>query len=102
MKGYSRVVKYEGKSFRYNRNDAMLQIVAKASKDEIQEESEWLKDHKRPLYDIDADGYLVLYEEGLCRENWDDKESREYYMSLLLDEYRDEMYWLESSYREFG
>lgn len=76
-------IKHNGKLFRYDYEQCEVEYVHKATKQEREENEEWLKTNGKPLFEIDADGYYVLDSIGLSKENWRNKENRTAY----LDEY---------------
>jgi len=86
----SKPYKLEGKLFRYDFDQAIVEYIAKAGKEDLEDEAERKRIHDgRPLYGIDADGYMVLDTIGLSAENWRNKEARDVYLCgwcLDLDE----------------
>lgn len=79
----SKVVKHQGKMFRYDFDNCLVQHVSKATNEEIKDNEEWQMKHGRDLWDIDEDGYIEIDSVGLGPENWRNKEARDEY----LDEY---------------
>ena len=73
----SNVYKLGGKMFRYNFDRSTVEYVAKAGKDE----AEWTQKYGEPLFGIDRDGYMVIDSIGLSRENWENREARDGYLS---------------------
>lgn len=77
----SKVYKLDGKMFRYNFDRSTVEYVAKAGKEELKDEAEWMQKHGEPLFGIDHDGYMVIDSIGLSRENWENREARDGYLS---------------------
>ncbi len=77
----SNVYKLGGKMFRYNFDRSTVEYVAKAGKDELKDEAEWMQKYGEPLFGIDRDGYMVIDSIGLSRENWENREARDGYLS---------------------
>lgn len=90
---YSRVVKYNGKLFRYNYNHGMVEYVMKVTNEVLTENEEWIKQFGEPLFEV-RNGYVVIDEVGLYHENWDNIESRESYLSLYCDDLDEELAYL--------
>ena len=83
----TQIYKRGKRTFRYNFDEAIVEYVAKATKDMLEDNKEWQAKHGENLWDIDEDGYMVLDSAGLSRANWKNKESRDYY----LDEWNYEL-----------
>ena len=77
----SNVYELKGKLFRYNFDRCVVEYVAKAGEEELKDEAEWLERYGSPLFGLDADGYMVLDSIGLSRENWENREARDGYLS---------------------
>lgn len=75
----SKVYKLDGKMFRYNFDRSTVEYVAKAGKEELKDEAEWMQKHGEPLFGIDHDGYMID-SIGLSRENWENREARDGYL----------------------
>lgn len=82
--GKSEIYHLDGKLFRYDFDNCVVEYVHKATEEDKQEEAEWLRDHDRPLYGIDADGYMTLDSAGLSLENWQHKGLRREYLSQWI------------------
>lgn len=82
---YSEVVLFGGKMFRYDYKYACVQLVYELTEAEEAENEEWMEKYHRPLYEVEA-GMIVADSVGLSRENWDDLESREEYLSEWVSE----------------
>ena len=83
----TQIYKRGKRTFRYNFDEAIVEYVAKATKDMLEDNKEWQAKRGENLWDIDEDGYMVLDGAGLSRANWKNKESRDYY----LDEWNYEL-----------
>lgn len=82
MAGTTKPYKLKGKLFRYNDQTCTVEYIMKADAETLAEEAEWKEKHGgRPLFGIDADGYIVLCSAGLRRENWKNREVRDEYLS---------------------
>jgi len=98
-------ISYEGekKSFQYDRDNATVLYVAKASAEDIAVNQEWVTKYGKPLFEILGDGYMVFDSIGLSRENWDDKEARDEYLHGWMFEMEEELaYMMEDAVKEFG
>ena len=91
--GYSRVVKCDGKLFRYNYDRGLVEYVIKPPKNASADNEEWMREFGHPLWDI-KNGYVVLDEVGLSYNNWKDAEARESYLINYSDDLDEEMAWL--------
>ena len=76
----SKPYRFQKKLFRYDYEYGVVEYIAKATKDQIDDEIEWEQKHGSQLYGIDADGYMVLDSAGLRRENWKNKAVRDEYL----------------------
>ena len=76
----TQIYKRGKRTFRYNFDEAIVEYVAKATKDMLEDNKEWQAKRGENLWDIDEDGYMVLDSAGLSRANWKNKESRDYYL----------------------
>lgn len=98
----SKPYKMDGKLFRYDFDNAVVEYVYKADADTIAEEEEWKAAHDgRPLFGIDKDGYSVLDSAGLRRENWLNKEARDEYLSLWADELDEEYRCMRADFEKY-
>lgn len=96
------IYKLDGKLFRYNEDHGVVEYVMKADADTIREEAEWKAEHNgRGLYDIDADGYMVIESAGLLRENWNNRETRDEYLHGWIDELDEEMRCMEAEFEKY-
>lgn len=85
----SKVYKLDGRLFRYDFDNAVVEYIVKADNEYLKDNEEWLQKYGRPLFDIDHDGYIVLDSIGLSLENWQDREARNGYLeswAMDLDE----------------
>lgn len=88
----SKPYKLDGKLFRYDPDNCIVEYIAKADKETIAADEEWKKDHQgRSLYGIGEDGYMVFSAAGLRRENWKNKAARDEYLSGWADELDEEL-----------
>ena len=55
----SKPYKLQGKLFRYDYDAAEVEYIYKADAETIKEEQDWIKEHGRPLFGIDADGHQI-------------------------------------------
>ena len=85
----SRVYKFEGKLFRYNFDECIVEYIAKATQEELEDNKEWQKKYGRNLWDIDENGYMEIDGVGLRKENWIRKEVRDEYLSEWVAEMRE-------------
>lgn len=98
----SKPYKYQGKLFRYDFDNSVVEYIAKASSEEIDEEIEWEQKHGSQLYGIDADGYMVLETVGLREENWTRKAVRDEYLSQWCFDLDEELAALQRDFERFG
>lgn len=98
----SRAYKFGGKVFRYDYDEAQVELIYKASAEDIKEEQDWIKKHGRPLLGIDEDGYTVVTTVGLSVANWKNKEARNEYLSGWIDELDEEARILAAQYLKWG
>lgn len=76
----SRPYRFQGKLFRYDFDNSVVEYISKASAEDIADEEEWIKEHGRPLLEIDEQGYIILDSVGLRQENWKRKAVRDEYL----------------------
>lgn len=81
INGKSRPYKLNGKIFRYDYDNSVVEYIYKESAEEIKNEQKWIAEHGRPLFCIDTDGYSVVDTVGLNAKNWKNKASRDEYLS---------------------
>ena len=86
--------KRSGKIFRYNYDNATVEWVSEATEDELKDNERWMKEWGKPMWDIDDDGYCVIDSVGLSRSNWDDREMRDSYLDMWIDDLEEEMRYL--------
>ena len=91
--GYSKVVKCDGKLFRYNYEHGVVEYVTRVTKSMLADNEKWMRKFGHPLWDI-KDGYVVLDEVGLSYDNWKNAEARESYLIDYSDDLDDEIAWL--------
>lgn len=97
----SKVIKVSGKSFRYDFDHCIVELVIKAGKEEIAEEEEWRAKYGRPLYGIDNDGYMVIDEAGLCMDSWTHKDTRNEYLTGWAEELDEEAQQLAADFVKY-
>ena len=90
MAKYSRVYKFGDRKFRYNYDDGVVELVFKPNKEMLDDNKEWMEKFGHPLWEL-SDGYCVADSVGLRRENWVDKESRDSYLGMWVDEIDEEL-----------
>lgn len=74
------IYKYNGKCFRYDFENAIVEYVSKATAEEKKDNEEWTAKYGKPLWEIDESGYMIVDSIWLSRENWKDKEARNEYL----------------------
>jgi len=89
------------KVFRYNRSKAVVEFVDKATKDMYEDDNEWIVKYGHPLWNIDADGYIVLDSAGLSCEHWDDKDARIEYLTEWVYEIDAEVSYLVDDFIKY-
>lgn len=77
----SRVYKVEGRLFRYDFDNCLVEYLIKADEQMIQDNKEWFAKFNSKLWDIDDKGYCIIDEIGLRLENWQNKEVRLEYLT---------------------
>lgn len=99
MTGTTKIYTLKGKLFRYNEKTCIVEYIMKADAETIAEEAEWKEKHGgRPLFGIDADGYMVLRSAGLSRENWNNRETRDEYLSEWCFDLDEELESMEADF----
>ena len=98
----SRAYKLNGKTFRYDYEAGQVEYIYKASREQIKEEQEWIRDHGYPLYEIDEHGYSVVETVGLRAENWKNKAARDEYLYGWCFELDEEAAYLADQYLRYG
>lgn len=98
----SNVYKLGGKMFRYNFDRSTVEYVAKAGKDELKDEAEWMQKYGEPLFGIDRDGYMVIDSIGLSRENWENREARDGYLYSWAQDLDAESSRLAANFVKYG
>lgn len=82
----SGVYKFRGQFFRYDFDNGLVERLAKATDQERKDNEEWLAKYGKPLWQIDADGYIEIEAVGLMRENWQCKAVRDEYLAEWISE----------------
>ena len=78
---YSKVIKVNGKEFRYDYDRCVVEWVHKADEQMKQDNIEWQEKFGRNLFEIDEDGYEVVETVGLSKEHWDHAGTRKEYLT---------------------
>lgn len=101
----AKVYKYGKNFFRYDYDTATLTKLYKPKASELREmiedNEEWLARHNRPLWDIDENGMMEVTSIGFSRENWDNKESRDEYLSVWCDEIEEETAYMVDEFIKY-
>ena len=101
----AKVYKYGKNFFRYDYDTATLTKLYKPKASELREmiedNEEWLARHDRPLWDIDENGMMEVTSIGFSRENWDNKESRDEYLSVWCDEIEEETAYMVDEFIKY-
>ena len=97
----SKPYKLNGKLFRYDFDECVVEYIYRASAEEIKDEQEWIEKHGRPLIGIDADGYSVVESVGLSKKNWKNKEVRDEYLSAWSCELDEEAAYLMDDFVKY-
>jgi len=90
------------RKFRYDREHSIVECITKATPDMLEDNRNWRAKFGKDLWQIDADGYMVVASAGLMAENWDNREARAEYLeewAFELDE--EDAYLVEEAAREF-
>lgn len=82
----SGIYKFGGKIFRYDFDHCLVELLAKATKQELDDNAEWLAKYGKPLWDIDSDGYIEIAAAGLRKENWQRRAVRDEYLAEWIAE----------------
>ena len=97
----SKVYEQDGKLFRYNYDDAVVEYVYKATEEDKAEEAEWLEKHGCSLHHIDSDGYAVVASIGLRQDNWDHEELRREYIAQWIADLDEELQALKADFERY-
>lgn len=97
----SKVYEQDGKLFRYNYDDAVVEYVYKATEEDKAEEAEWLEKHGCSLHHIDSDGYAVVASIGLRQDNWDHEELRREYIAQWIADLDEELRALKADFERY-
>lgn len=99
----SKVYKFRGLLFRYDFKNGLVERIAKATKQEYEDNEKWLAKYGKLLWQIDADGYIEIEAVGLMRENWQRKAVRDEYLAEWIEESEETMAILAADLTaEFG
>ena len=102
MARLSKIYKFRKKSFRYDYDNGLVSVVYKADEEMYKDNEEWQEKYGKDLWDIDKDGYIESSTVGLMRENWDNKEVRDEYLSMWVDELKEEAEYLAQEFLMYG
>ncbi len=94
----SDIQKVGGRLFRYKEERAIVEFIEEATPDMYKDDEEWIEKHGYPLWDIDAEGYIVLDSVGLSKENWEDDEARMNYLTEYANEIDSEIAYLSKDF----
>lgn len=97
----SKVYEQDGKLFRYNYDDAVVEYVYKATEDDKAEEAEWKEKYGSSLYHIDSDGYAVINSIGLHRDNWEHEGLRREYIAQWIADLDEELRALAADFERY-
>lgn len=81
MKKYSGIYKFNGRSFRYDFEHSIVELVQKADKEMLKDNIEWREKYGRDLWELDEHGIHVVDGVGLNVKNWKSKMARDMYLS---------------------
>lgn len=90
--------KYRGKTFRYDYENGLVSYLFKATDQEYKDNEDWRKSFGNDLWDIDEDGYIENQTVGLMRANWENREMRNSYLDMWIDEMEEEVAYLASEF----
>ena len=97
----SRTYKVGKHLFRYDFDSCVVEEIAKADQEMIEDNREWQAKHGRDLWEIDKDGYIELRSVGLLPENWKDKEARAEYLEMWAEELGEENAYMVSGFIKY-
>ncbi len=109
MKKYSRVRIHEGKRFRYNYEDHVLEYICKPNADMLEElkdeatncKLDWMRlDAKHNLESYETTGYIVISSEGLGLDNY--REDPKHWIAVYAEELNEELYCLQQEFEMYG
>lgn len=86
----SRPYRRNGKLFRYDYDNGIVECIVKAGKQVIKENAEWMEKFGKPMLDLDEQGYWTRDEAGLMAENWKNKAARDEYLDEWILEMEEE------------
>lgn len=89
MSKYSRIYKVGNRRFRYNYEHCVIEYIAKADKQILKDNEEWIERHGYPLWEIDEKGYEVIDSIGCFLEDW--KESPKGMCEMWAGDIEEEM-----------
>ena len=97
----SKVYEQDGKLFRFNYDDSVVEYVFKATEEDKAEEAEWIEKYGKPLHSIDSDGYGVISSIGLHRDNWEHEGLRREYIAQWIADLDEELRALTADFERY-
>ena len=101
----SKVYKMGKHYFKYDYDNAVVRKMWKPSKKELAEmladNEEWQAKYGKDLWDIDENGMTEITSAGLSRANWENKESRNEYLSMWCGEIEEEAACLAADFIKY-
>lgn len=98
---YSNIYEYKNRFFKYNYTDRLVSLMAKATEDIIKDDEEWKANHNGDsLFGI-VDGYYKLDTVGLAKDNWDNIDLRNEYLSMFIEEHNEECRILAEDFAKY-
>lgn len=97
----SKPYKLHGKLFRYDFDTATVEYISKADEEMRKDNEEWQAKYGRDLWDIDAEGYIVLSTVGLHPDNWKNKAARDEYLFVWCCDLDEESAALARDFERF-
>ena len=89
----SEVVKVQNKLFRYDYENCLVEYVSEVTDEIKADNKEWQEKYHRDLFEV-VDGYVVNGTVGLRKENWDNPDAREEYLSEWIMDMEEELSYL--------
>lgn len=92
MKRYSEIFQLGSMMFRYDYENAVVELVFSPTEEDKAINREWVEKYNKPLFEL-SDGLIVADAIGLSRENWEDPEAREEYLDSWAEELNEYSAW---------
>ena len=86
----SEVVKVQNKLFRYDYENCLVEYVSEVTDEIKADNKEWQEKYHKDLFEV-VDGYVVNSTVGLRKENWDNPDAREEYLSEWIMDMEEEL-----------